>query len=192
MTSEAAEPRVFRLLFVCTANQCRSPMAEAIASNILSTSGIDAAVASCGVMEGGSPASAGAVRAVARRGLDLSDHVSHQMDSVTVAAADLIVTMERRHIAFVAELSITAVRRTFTLRELADLAVVVGPRRRGATVDSWIREADAMRMPEAVMSMGTESDVDDPMGGPNRAYRRTADQIEELLTVTLRSLFPET
>ena len=151
----STEDGVFRLLFVCTANQCRSPMAEVIAADMLASRGVDAAVASCGVMEGGSPASAGAVRAVARRGLDLSGHVSHQLDSHTVDAADLIITMERRHIASVAELSIDAVRRTFTLPELADLAVVVGPRRPGATIATWIREADAMRIPESVMSVST-------------------------------------
>jgi protein-tyrosine-phosphatase len=40
-------------------------------------------------------ASAGAVRAMARRGLDLSGHLSHQMDSDTVEVADLIVWRRR-------------------------------------------------------------------------------------------------
>lgn len=181
---------VFRLMFVCTANQCRSPMAEVLTTDLLDRRGVDAAVVSCGVMEGGVRASAGAVRAMARRGLDLSRHLSHQMDSDTVAVADLIITMERRHIASVAELDIAAVRRTFTLLELADLAVVVGPRRGDRSIGSWIAEADAMRLPESVITANSDSDIADPMGGPSRAYRRTAEQIDELLITVVDALFP--
>ena len=41
--------------------------------------------------------------------------------------------------------------------------------------------ADAMRLPEAVLTGNSDSDLDDPMGGPSRAYRRTADRIDELV-----------
>jgi protein-tyrosine phosphatase len=181
---------VFRLLVVCTANQCRSPMGQVMAAELLDRRGVDAVVASCGVMEGGSPASRGSVRAMSRRGLDLSTHVSQQMDSDTVGAADLILTMERRHIASVAELSIEAVRRTFTLKELADLAVVVGPRPPTTTVGSWIASADRMRRPEAVMTASTEDDVRDPMGGPSRAYRAASAEIDQLLRTVLDAVFP--
>ena len=69
---------MFRLLVVCTANRCRSPMAEVIAADLLAQPGVDAAVASCGAMEAGRAASPGAVRAMAARGLDLSTHLSHR------------------------------------------------------------------------------------------------------------------
>jgi protein-tyrosine phosphatase len=182
---------VFRLMFVCTANRCRSPMAQAVATEMLAQRGVDAEVVSCGVMEGGSAASAGAVRAMARRGIDLSTHLSHQMDSHTVDAANLIVTMERRHLASVAELSMSAVERAFTLPELGDLATVVGPRRAEVDVAAWVAQANAMRLPGSVLTMNSDSDIEDPMGGPNRAYRKTADQIDELLQLVLGSLFPQ-
>jgi len=189
MTANPPFP-VFRLLLVCTANQCRSPMAEVMARSQLALAGVDAEVASCGIMEGGAPASPGAIRAMERRNLDLSAHQSHQMDSHTVEAANLIITMERRHITSVAELSLDAVRRSFTLGELAELAQVVGHRRPDTTFDRWIVEADSMRLPATVIAGGTATDIDDPMGGPRRAYRRTADQIDELLRTVFGSLFP--
>lgn len=191
MTNRPPDDGVFRLMFVCTANRCRSPMAQLLATEFLDRRGVDSVVVSCGVMEGGSAASPGAVRAMARRGLNLSTHLSHQMDSHTVEAATLILTMERRHLASVAELSMPAVERAFTLSELGDLAAIVGPRRDGVSVRAWIAQANAMRLPTSVLTMSSDSDIEDPMGGPSRGYRKTADQIDELIGLVLGSLFPE-
>lgn len=181
---------VFRLLVVCTANQCRSPMAEAMARHLLEQRSVNSAVVSSGVMSGGVAASRGAVKVMRRRGLDISSHRSHQIDRETVEAADLIITMERSHIAAVAELSLAAVGRTFTLLELAELAPVTGPRRDGVAVGEWIAAANRMRHPTAVMAVGEADDIPDPMGGPARGYRRAADQIESLLTTVLDAMFP--
>lgn len=181
---------VFRLLVVCTANQCRSPMGEALARNLLEQRSVDCEVVSSGVLPGGATASRGAISAMRRRGLDLSAHRSHQLDRDTVEAADLIITMERAHIASVAELSLAAVGRTFTLVELADLASVAGPRADGVAVVDWIAAANRMRHPSAVMAVGEGDDVQDPMGGPSRAYRRAAEQIDALLTSVVDAMFP--
>lgn len=180
----------FRLLCMCTANRCRSPMAEAMARRMLAERGVDAEVVSAGVMEGGAPATGGSISAMGRRELDLSEHRSHQLDAETTAAADLILTMERRHLTTVAELDVEAVHRAFPLKELAELAPTVGWRPPGLTVQEWIRRADATRTPGAVLSASTGSDVADPMGGPRRAYRQTADEIEALLEVVISALFP--
>ena len=104
------------------------------------------------------------------------------MDADTVEAADLIITMERRHITSVAELSLAAVERTFTLTEIADLGDVVGDRRPGVTgrgVDPAGRTRCGTRA--RCMAMSDRWRHRRPDGGPNRAYRRTAAQIEELL-----------
>ena len=182
--------RVFRLLIMCSANQCRSPMAEVLAVDLLAHHGVDAEVVSCGSMEGGVRASAGAIRAMTRRGLDLSTHLSNQVDAETIEAADLIIVMERRHIGTVAAVSVTSVDRTFTLTELADLATVVGLRRPEVPVEKWIASANAMRHPSAVLAMDTEGDIEDPMGGPTRAYRRTAETIALLLDAIVARMYP--
>ncbi len=181
---------VFRLLVVCTANQCRSPMGEAMARHLLEQRSVDCDVVSSGIMPGGVAASRGTVTVMRRRGLDVSAHRSHQLDRNTVEAADLIITMERGHIAAVAELSLAAVARTFTLVELADLASVTGPRADGVGVRDWIAAANRMRHPTSVMAVGAADGVQDPMGGPARAYRRTADQIDALLTTVVDAVFP--
>ena len=190
-TDATSADATFRLLVMCTANQCRSPMAAVIADAHLHRRGVDAAVASCGVMDGGVPATPGAARAVRRKGLDLSEHISQQLDLETVEAADLIVVMERQHLTAVAELSLRALDRSFTLGELSELAQVVGPRTRGTPVGAWIARVNAMRHPTTVLSHSTEGDVGDPMGGPGRAYRSTADELERLLVPVLDAIFPD-
>ena len=185
-------PEPFRLLLMCTANQCRSPMAERIAREWLDRQGVDAQVASCGVMEGGAPASRGAVRALSRRGLDLADHRSQQVDAETLDAADLILTMERRHLMSVGELSLPAIGRAFTLRELAEIAPTVGPRPPQLPIAQWVQRADAMRAPGTVLTVSTEDDVPDPMGGSRRDFRRAVDEIDRLLDRILSTLFAGT
>lgn len=181
----------FRLLVMCTANQCRSPMAAVIAEAHLHRKGVDAVVASCGVMDGGVPATSGAIRAVRRKGLDLSEHISHQLDLETLEAADLTVVMERQHLTGVAELSLRALDRSFTLGELSELVQVVGPRTQDTPVGAWIAQINAMRHPTTVLSHSTEGNVEDPMGGPGRAYRSTVDELERLLVPVLDAIFPD-
>lgn len=181
---------VFRLLVLCTANQCRSPMAEVMAQEILDDRGVPAEVVSAGLLPGGVMASSGSRRAMRRRGLDLEHHVSHTVDADTVAAADLILTMERRHLASVAELDLSAIERSFTLKELAELTTVVGPRSETASIAEWITAAHRMRIPTTVLSMSEDADVDDPMGGPSRLYRKAAEEIDRLLHRVIESMFP--
>ena len=180
----------FRLLLMCTANQCRSPMAEQFAVQHLQERHVDAEVLSCGVLEGGVPASRGSVKALARRGIDLSAHRSRRVNAETLQQADLILTMERRHLRSVAELQFDALDRAFTLRELAHLAAVIGPRPVTLPPSQWIARASSMRLPGTVLTVSTDDDISDPMGGSRRDYRRAADEIDEAVERVLSALFP--
>ena len=76
----------FRLLFVCTGNTCRSPMAAVIARREaaeLGLQGFEVRSAGVGAFEG-DRASGGAVRAAARNGLDLSQHGATQLTAELV------------------------------------------------------------------------------------------------------------
>ena len=79
-----------RLLFVCTGNTCRSPMAEAIARREAIARGLgDVEVASGGTSAwDGAPASDGALLVAMERGLDLSTHRSQQVTRDLVAEQD--------------------------------------------------------------------------------------------------------
>ncbi len=86
------------ILFVCTGNTCRSPMAEAIARMLIGRSGDDVQVASCGVFAGGgSPATPEAVNAVAALGGDLSGHRSQPISQGLIDSATSIWCMTAGH-----------------------------------------------------------------------------------------------
>jgi protein arginine phosphatase len=88
------------ILFVCTGNLCRSPMARGLLRQHLVEEGLDGLyqVASAGVWAtDGSPASDNAVAVMAERGIDISDHIAHTITSEDMAVADLILVMGREH-----------------------------------------------------------------------------------------------
>lgn len=88
------------VLFVCTGNTCRSPLAEAIARKVSAERGlsdIDASSAGTSAWEGAS-ASDGALLVGLERGLDLNAHRSRQLDRELVADADLILAMGPHHL----------------------------------------------------------------------------------------------
>jgi protein-tyrosine-phosphatase len=95
-----------RILFVCTGNTCRSPMAVEIARRVARERGLGDVViesAGTGAFEG-SGASDGALLVTMEHGGDLSGHRAHQLTPELVAAADLILVMGDRHLRRVAEL----------------------------------------------------------------------------------------
>ena len=95
------------ILFVCTGNTCRSPMAERLCERLIAerlNCSIDAleqhriVVLSAGVSATeGQPASANAVEVLSEYGLDLSNHRSLVLTETHVRFADYIFTMTRHH-----------------------------------------------------------------------------------------------
>lgn len=103
---DAAEQDV-NLLYVCTGNTCRSPMAEVLTRARAARRGLDGVrVRSAGTMAfEGSPASAGAHSAVREHGLDLDDHAARPLGEDELEWADLVLVMSPSHLAAVEALS---------------------------------------------------------------------------------------
>src|SRR5512139_239226 len=90
-----------RVLFVCSGNTCRSPLAEALFRRMLEEAGRpDIQVGSAGSAAiDGAPASEGAYLVALEQGLDLSGHRARLLTRELVEGADLILAMSRGHLA---------------------------------------------------------------------------------------------
>lgn len=88
------------ILFVCTGNTCRSPMAEGIARAILAQEppGVETIVRSAGVSAfGGAAATSEAIEAARTFGADLSNHHATPLTREVLAGADVVYAMTRSH-----------------------------------------------------------------------------------------------
>src|SRR5271156_1796482 len=137
------------ILFVCTGNICRSPMAEGLFRH--ATQGrTDYQVISAGVgaMEG-QPPSSHAVRALKELGIDISQQRSRMLTPDLVERADYIFGMTHSHVDSINLLFPHAAEKTFLLREFDE------------TLDEF------------------EKDISDPIGGSYETYAYCRDQIEQ-------------
>lgn len=84
-----------KILFVCTGNTCRSPMAHVMAAKLL---GEGYTTASAGIMAApDAPASAHAIAVMKERELDLSAHRSQLVTEALLEEADIICAMTFAH-----------------------------------------------------------------------------------------------
>jgi protein-tyrosine-phosphatase len=162
MDADRPNPQPFRLLFVCTGNTCRSPLAEVIARRRVSELGwtsFQVRSAGVGAWEGG-PASSGSLAAAARHGLDLMAHRSSRVTPSTLEWADLVLAMSPSHVAH--------------LREL-------GARDKTEMITTFAAGDDPTGVPPS---------VSDPVGGTDEDYEETFVLLERLVERALRRLRP--
>ncbi len=113
-----------QILAVCTGNICRSPAVERLLAARLA--GTDIVVGSAGTdAVVGHPVSAPMVPLLADAGGSASGFVARQLTADLVASASLVLALTLRHRSQIVALHPAAVRRTFTLLELARLAPTI-------------------------------------------------------------------
>src|SRR5277367_2273683 len=144
------------MLFICTGNVCRSPMAEALFRRAVSGRGeFSALSAGLGAVDG-QPPTPHSVRAMGELGVDISAQRSRMLTTELVRSADLILGMTHSHVDTIALLYPAAAEKTFLLREFDE------------TLETY------------------EKDIGDPIGSAYEIYVECRDQIEQGIAALLK------
>lgn len=179
----------FAVLFVCTGNICRSPLAEQLLRRSINTPEIITYSAGTSAVVGHSMPDT--QQTIAKElGIDAPDeHVGQQLTTEHIEGADLILVMERAHRSIVVRQAPRALRRTFTFRELARISEVVSDDDLVFETESLVDrlkilvEAAAMNRGIAVpLETPEDDDIIDPYKRSKQTYLESRDQLVGALT----------
>jgi protein-tyrosine-phosphatase len=164
-----------RILFVCTANICRSPAAESLARQRFGEGAI--MFRSAGFLTSGQPCPSLLLRALGDVGVDASQHRSYRLDEPSLRASDLVLTMEGEHVQRATLLYRDGFPRILPLREAAHQMTNLPDTRIG--LEQFVHEVNRSRDPSSYLA--SKWDVDDPYGRKLKDYRRAVGQIADLV-----------
>ncbi len=173
----ASKPAPIRVLFVCTANICRSAWLEQ-AARAMDTHGIEFSSAGTHGFD------AHPMDAVMSSTLDAADEGfrSRRLTRDIVEQADLVLTAESSHRAFVLEEHPQALRKVFTLGQFAR-AAQAAPHLRGRELLAAAGERRTAPVPD--------DDIDDPYRRGDAAAEAAAGKMSTMLSVIVEALAEE-
>lgn len=186
-----------KILFVCTGNTCRSPMAEALLRRLASDLNASIEVKSAGVAAlTGQPMAAYAAEALAKYGVNGEEFRSSEVTGELVEWADVILTMTTGHKRHLLERFPAAADKTFVLKEYAEEHAeaselfqqresLAAEMQLKLALNQKITEEERQRLFELEQKL-PNFDIADPFGGSLEMYEQTAAELQRLIEAALR------
>ena len=184
------------ILVVCTGNVCRSPLVERVLQGALDerygAGALRVRSAGTGALVD-HPMDERAAAVLARFGGRADGFVARRLAEPMVAGAELVLTATREHRARVVRLHPRALKRTFTVRELADIVARLADDELPTATDPVERVRQLVQV--AVRHRGlhqpadpADHDVVDPYRRDDAVYDRMHDELASALPHVLRGL----
>lgn len=155
------------ILFVCTGNICRSPLAERMLQHRVAELDLDdVVVSSAGTRAlNGKAMHPESRRVLGEYGIDPGEFTSRMLTESLTANADIVLGMAREHRAVARQLAPIRWRRMYALREIVGTAVKSG------------------RMDGATATDPTDGslDIEDPIGKPGNIFDNVGAEIYQLI-----------
>lgn len=176
-----------RVLFICSANQARSPFCEAVFASVNLSPDIVAWSAGTQAVDG-RPCDPKTTVIARESGLDLSKHRSTRLVEEHLRESDLIICMTNEHVRQAVGLLVATWSRTFTLIDLARRTALFGPRS-GGHFGKYVEKLHEGRSLQDVWLDGGADDLVDPIDLSLSAHRKVlfrAQSLAESVAVLLR------
>lgn len=189
---------VKHILFVCTGNTCRSPLAEGLLRKMAKQSTLALTIRSAGVSAvDGAPVSKHSSAILRNLGFRESQ-VSRSLTAELIDWADLILTMTKSHKRVVVQRHPEAVGKVFTLKEYADdqdegqqqaqeRESFFAELQMKHALNQPISQAEWQRARQLEQAL-PDHDIADPFGGTREDYEQCAEEIEVCLEKLLRKI----
>jgi len=178
------------ILLLCTANLCRSPIAEAVFKAQLPQRDRLAEVRSAGFLVAGQQSPPEVAAVLSRWGVSPSTHISRKVARSDLAQADLVLCMERSHVREAVVLDPPVWPRTFTLKELVRRGLTAAPRAREESLDAWLARIHSERDRSDLLGASSIDDIADPYGKKIAAYEATLTELVGLVGRLLQLIWP--
>ncbi|GLZ59789.1 MULTISPECIES: arsenate reductase/protein-tyrosine-phosphatase family protein [Micromonospora] len=170
-----------RVLFVCHANLCRSPMAEYLARRLLTGRPVEVASAGTDAIDG-LTMHPYAMEVATESGADPAAFRTRVLRPEYLVDATLVLTATRRQRSVCTALAPGALHRTFTLRQFGRLAAAAEPPVGSADDPLGAAIAAAAQARGRLQPAAPDADdLRDPIGGTAADFRLCAEEIERSL-----------
>jgi protein-tyrosine phosphatase len=179
----------FSIIFVCTGNRFRSPLAEAFVRRL--TRGMPVTTESYGTLPlEGAPALPEAVEIATSCGISLADHRSRYVNNASLADVDLLLGFESTHVQQAVVDAQAPRERSFMVGDFIPLLVAAGP---AAPDEDLLTRARSLVARAGVSAAGAPGlmtkGMRDPFGGTRKVYRQTASEVRDVSITLAQALF---